>query len=368
MNPGNLPTAMGTSQSGMVVWFLRGKIRAGDGTALPNDTAVQRVCNNRVREQVYADSRGDFTLRPSPVNETVADASTDLSGYNRAAAKESVNGIPQTELAKCELRITASGFRPNTTLLAGLTPSSGTLDVGGVTLDRIVKVDGGPINAAEYKAPNEARAAYQKGMEAERKEKLEDAEKYLEKAVKIYPRYTMAWFQLGTVQLKNKETDEAREAFTRATLLDEKFLPPYLSLAKLAFAEKEWPQVLKLTGHILEEDPMNRAGFTEMIVDSDPLNCSAAYYYNAVANYELGKFPEAEKSAAKAERRAEVRAKYPDVHLLLAELYTKRKNYAGAIAEMRTYLEVLPQAKDANEVRAQVAKLEKMSGAAGREN
>jgi len=36
----------------------------------------------------------------------------------------------------------------------------------------------------------------------------------------------------------------------REPLIDSKFLPPYLSLASMAFAAQDWPQVLNLTNHI----------------------------------------------------------------------------------------------------------------------
>jgi uncharacterized phage-associated protein len=98
-------------------------------------------------------------------------------------------------------------------------------------------------------------------------------------------------------------------------------------------------------------------------VDLDPLNYAEAYFYNAIANYKLNKIEEAEKSALLAEH-VDLRTRFPQLHLLLAELFTRKGNYAAAVLELKTYLELAPQAKDADQVREHLAKLEKLSNAA----
>jgi tetratricopeptide (TPR) repeat protein len=125
--------------------------------------------------------------------------------------------------------------------------------------------------------------------------------------VEIYPSSTNAWFQLGTVLQIENQKDAARKAYTQATTIDRRFLPPYLSLASMAYETENWTEVLNLTGHIL---------------DLDPLNCAEAYFYNAVANYELNKIEDAEKSGLKAEH-LDLRTRFPQLHLLLAEIFDR---------------------------------------------
>ena len=84
-------------------------------------------------------------------------------------------------------------------------------------------------------------------------------------------------------------------------------------------------------------------------------------------SYKLNKLDDAEKSALKAEQRANVGARYPQLHLLLAEIFAEKNNYSGAINEAQTYLELVPDAKDADQVRAQLTKLEKLNAAASNE-
>jgi len=99
-------------------------------------------------------------------------------------------------------------------------------------------------------------------------------------------------------------------------------------------------------------------------LDLDPVNFAEAYMFDAVANYKLDRIDLAEKSARQAEQHVDQRGYFPQVHLLLAEIYARKDNYPGAISEIRTYLELMPLANDAPKLREQLAKLEKLNSAA----
>jgi regulator of sirC expression with transglutaminase-like and TPR domain len=55
---------------------------------------------------------------------------------------------------------------------------------------------------------------------------------------------------------------------------------------------------------------------------------------------------------------------FPQLHLILAELFARKSNYAIAIAELQTYLELVPHAPNAPEARDRLAELEKLTAAA----
>src|SRR6267143_1453113 len=203
-----------------LVMFLQGRVATNDGTPVPNNVMVERVCNNRVRQEVYASPHGDFSMQLGSRVDSFLDASGDRTSQYGVASKDSVMGIPRRELTNCELRASASGFHPS---------------------------------------------------------------------------FANAWFQLGTVLQNENQKDAARKAYTQATTLDTRFLPPYLSLASMAYQTGNWTEVLNLTGHILDLDPLNRAAVTSYVLDLDPLNYADAYFYNAVANYKLNKIEDAEK-------------------------------------------------------------------------
>jgi tetratricopeptide (TPR) repeat protein len=129
----------------------------------------------------------------------------------------------------------------------------------------------------------------------------------------------------------------------------------------LAYEAENWTEVLKLTGHILDLDPLSEAAVSGYVLDLDPLNYAEAYFFNAVANYRLNKIEAAEKSALTAEH-VDLRTHFPELHLLLAEIYARKKDYVTAISEIQTYLQLAPHAKNADQVREQLAKLQKLNG------
>lgn len=357
LTPSNAPPGQPT---GDLVMFLRGRVATDDGTVVPRDVLVERVCNARVRQQVYATFGGDFSMELGARADSYVDATAEGTPQYGQTSRAPETGIPRRELANCELRASISGFRSNVVNLVDLTPDS-NVDVGAIVVHRTEKIKGMTLNAAVYNAPKDARRAFEKGIEAEKHGKLADARQYLQKAVEIYPRYTSAWFQLGKVLQKETQYPAARTAYTQATTIDSKFMPAYLSLASMAFLTQDWTQVLNLTNHVLDGDPLRYADVTGYILDLDPLDYAEAYFYNSAANYKLNNIEDAEKSGLKAER-LDVRPRFPQLHLLLANIFAQKNNYATAISEAKIYLELAPNAKDADQVRERLAKLQRLNG------
>jgi tetratricopeptide (TPR) repeat protein len=343
--------------------FLRGRVATDDGTPVPSDVLVERFCNNRVRQQSYASPHGDFSMQLGSRADSFPDASADSTSGFGVADKDSLMGISRRELRNCELRASTFGFHDGVISLAELDAFGSNVDVGVVVVHRVTKIEGMTLSAIPYKAPKRARRAYEKGLDAERKGKLADARKYFETAVEVYPKFAIAWFHLGTVLENGNQKDAARTAYTQAATIDNKFLPPYLSLASMAYEAENWTEVLDFTRHILDIDPLNHAAITGYLVDLDLLNCADAYFYNAVANYKLNKIEDAEKSGLKAEHIVPF-ARFPQLHLLLAEIFVRKNDYPAAISEIQTYLELAPHAKNADQVRAQLAELEKLNDSA----
>src|SRR5208283_4019209 len=201
-----------------LVMFLVGRVAASDGTAIPYDMMIDRVCNDKVRQQVYAAPSGDFTMQLGSRADTVLDASGDPGSPFGVAREDPAMGISRSDLRNCDLRASASGFRPSVVSLVQVTAFDGTMesiDVGTIVVQRAGKIEGTTLSATPYKAPNDARKAYEKGLEAEKKGKLVHARKHYETAVQLYPAYESAWFRLGTVLQKQNDNDAARNAFTQ---------------------------------------------------------------------------------------------------------------------------------------------------------
>jgi hypothetical protein len=356
-----LPNSQPDPFRGDLVMFLAGNVKTDDGTPLPDNVKVERVCSARVRQQVYASLRGDFTMELGSTAESFMDATGEgdvrdglQNPQNQNKMTES--GVPRRSLMNCEMRAEAAGFRSDTVSLVQLTPSGSWAEIGSIVVHRIEKIKGMTLNAAPYKAPRDARSAYEKGLNALRHDKLADAQQHFEEAVKIYSRYATAWFELGDVLRKESHNDAARTAYLRATAIDSRFLPPYLSLASMAFDEQDWKEVLGLTRHILAHDSMDYGGVAGYVLDLDSLDYAQAYFYNSAANFRLNRIEEAEKSGLRAER-LDVRPRYPQLRLLLAEIFLQKNNYEGAIDQLQMYLEIMPNGANADLAREKLTKL-----------
>jgi tetratricopeptide (TPR) repeat protein len=337
--------------------FLYGRVATDDGTPVPQDASVEVVCNEKVRQKAYATSNGGFSMQMGSRSDSVLDASDDPASQKADPTKPSSVRIPSPEFAMCELRAQAAGFRSTSRSLVDLTSSAHSVDVGSIVMERVTKMKGATISAAPYNAPSNARKAYAKGLHAERIGKFADARKYFEQAVGMSPRYGSAWFRLGT------EKDSARAAYIKASAIDPRFLPPYLSLASMAYEAQDWTSVLLFTGHVMALDPLEYSDEDVYVVDLDEWNLADAYFYNAVANYKLNNIEAAEKSALKAEH-VDLLTRAPLLHLLLAEIFTQAKDYAQARTELQTFLELYPHAREGDLAREQMAKLEKLSHSA----
>ena len=342
--------------------FLSGRVATADGTPIPANVLVERVCNNSVRHQIYAFIKGDFTMQLGSRVDSFLDASAGATVDRSEPGRDPDHGIPRRELTNCELRANAPGFHPVVVSLMGLDTVAETMDVGVLVVSRSEKVDGMTVSAIPYKAPKDALKAYEKGLAAVKNSKLAEARKYFERAVGIYPQFAYAWFQLGSVLQKENQGDAAGKAYAQAATIDSKFERPYLALAAMAFADGKWNEVADLTRHLLDLDPFRQSSATGYVLDLDPLDYGEAYFYDAFANYKLKRFAEAEKSGLKAERM-DMRPRFPRVHLLLAEIFARKGDYANAITETKTYLELVPHARNAVRVRERMAEFERLNGA-----
>src|SRR5215469_11749516 len=184
-NPNN--PRLGAQPTGGYIMFLYGHVATNDGAPLPNDVKVERICNARIRQQVYVGPRGDFSMQLGSMQDSFVDATGDgPSPFD--GSQYSNQGIPRRDLANCELRADLSGFRSSIINLVDLDEFGDTVDVGAIVLERRNKVPGATVSAASYQTPANARRVYEKGLDAARHGKLGEAQQLFEKSVALYPK------------------------------------------------------------------------------------------------------------------------------------------------------------------------------------
>lgn len=214
---------------------------------------------------------------------------------------------------------------------------------GTITLRRIGGLhEGSTVSETALKAPEPAKKAYGKGVEAMTDEKWSAAQKNFEKAVAIYPDYARAWSDLGQVLKEQSKAQEARAAWEHAVQADPKYIKPYIQLTMLDLEEKHPEDALTIGGRAVAMNPLE---FPEL------------YYSYAVANYSLKHYDVAEQNVRRA-IDLDSAHDVPRAELLLGTVLIARRDRAGAIEHFKKYLDLVPKAPDADQVKRALAELE----------
>ena len=222
----------------------------------------------------------------------------------------------------CELRASLPGFRSDVVNLMNRR-SMDNPDVGVIVLHRMGDVEGLTISVTSSLAPKDAKKAYDKGKEALAKNKPDEAEKQLSKAVELYPKYATAWYELGRAHMAQQKLDVARTDFQHALDADSKFVSPYESLAQMAASENKWQDVADITDRVLR---MN------------PVDFPQSYYYNAVANLNLRNLDAAEKSANELIKR-DLGKVNPKVYHIMGLIHAQKGQWSDAATNLHKYID-----------------------------
>src|SRR5262249_21642697 len=114
-------------------------------------------------------------------------------------------------------------------------------------------------------------------------------------------------------------------------------------LSILTLEAKKWPELEQLT---------NRA----MRLDS--FDYPQLFLFNAVANYNMHKFPAAETSLKQAVR-LDTQHRFPDIQHLMGLLMVLQRGDAEGAAQCGAFLRAAPDTPEAEGVRKQLAEIER---------
>jgi tetratricopeptide (TPR) repeat protein len=318
-----------------------------DGSQPPDRVEIIRVCStNSTRSAGHTDSKGYFGFQ--------------LNGQNLMASMDAADGglsdTPQgfptgmrtsTSPAgasdfyfDCELRARLAGYRSSSISLAGR-KSLDSPDVGRLVLYPISASDGQAISATSAGASKDARKSFEKGVSEAKKQRFENAEKELRKAVELYPRYADAWMELGKTFVATKKMTEAHDAFAKAVEADPRYTYPYEYLYMVAFELERWQEVADTSARLLR---------------LNPYEFPSAYYYNGVAHYQMKNWDTAEQSLAKG-IDVDQRKTIPKSRYVLGLVQIQKKNYVGATKSLSEYVALAPNDPQAPKIQALLEEL-----------
>ena len=337
-DPTTLPEAMGTAA------FISGKVTVDDGTELTEPAAIQTICRGERHTRAYTDRHGDFTVQLGSTGSGSTGAMIDASN---ASMTMGMSGHERRNWRDCQLQAVLSGFSSEAIELASRMNSLQSADLGRVVLHRLQHVDGSSISVTSALAPSGARKALERGREAERKNKWDQAARDLEKAVQIYPKYAIAWCELGRVQMTLKDAVGAKLSFQQSLAADPKYVPPYQGLAELAFVAKQWPEVVHAT---------------EQMLTLNPVSFPVAYFFNAVANYYLPNLEAAEKSARQG-IKVDSEHQIAKLQYMLGMILLQKRDYQQAAEYFHQYMQLTNEPKGLEAAHQQLAEIAKLSPA-----
>jgi tetratricopeptide (TPR) repeat protein len=250
-------------------------------------------------------------------------------------------GITTSYLQRCQIQASYPGYRSDMVDLFERR-SLDNPDLGVIVLHRLGGIQGTAISMTTELAPKKAKKQYEKAQQLASKGKIEEAEKQLQAAVEEYPKYAIAWYDLGRLQVSTHDLESARKSYEAAITADSKYVNPYDALAGLAVGQSKW------------QEAANRS---KQAVYLNPVEFPSSWLYNAFANYNLKNYELAEKSA-KEVVKLDGPHNYAQVETLLAQLCANRGDYAGAAQHLQTYLQLRPNAPNAEALKQQLAKLQ----------
>ena len=337
--------------------LLTGRVMLEDGTPPAQPATLVTVCGGATHSEGYTDSKGYFAIELGAQRAVVDDASEvgsrgsrNMPSISRSATPGGMGGNnagADRRYMGCEFQAKLGGYRSQSIALTGRRPMDAP-EVGTILLHRTgTSEDNQTVSMVSLAAPKDARRTYEKGLDALKKMKYQEAQASFEKAVEAYPKYAAAWYELGMLQAGQSNLDMARKYFNEALESDPRFVRPYYQIALLELRASHWSSLADATGQVIA---------------LDSFDYPQAFYYNAAAHFNLREMAAAEKSA-RAGERLDTRNEIPRLRYLLGLILLAKRDYPAAAEEFRTYLKAEPEAKDAAKVRSQLAELDKVTSA-----
>ena len=324
--------------------FLSGTVVLDDGSALTESATIQTFCQGRRQTVAHTDSHGNFSFefgsRTSP--------NADFSGADADSMGGTVGGRgTRRDWHDCQLLAQLPGFFSQPVDLSSRISNFESADIGRLVLHRMGRVEGLTISATSAMAPRDARKAYEKGRDKANKQKWDEAQPLLAKAVEMYPRYAVAWFDLGRVQMQKSDAVEARHSFEQSISADPKYVNPYRGLAELEMQQQRWQPLVSVTAQLLALDPVS---FPD------------AWLRNALGNYFLHNFAEAEKSARQG-MKIDEQGQLPRLEYLLGLILSQEHAYPEAATHIQNYIKVATQPAEKEDAQKQLNEITRLSAA-----
>ncbi len=288
-----------------------------DGTAPGKSVGTQKICSDR-----NGDGPGPLTDKQGKFTWTM-----DVD-YMRSR--------------RCYIEGTLSGYQSTQVEISNVNPAVGVnVDLPPIKLSL---KGGNPylIGGEDKDVPGKGRSEWAAAMKAASAGDMPGAIQQLKAATESNPKFALAWHNLAIMNDFQRNISEARDAYAKAIEANPKLLVSYAGLNRMCARENDWACVLKTTAALIP-------------VDKDRI-FPEAYAQQAAAHLNMKDLAAAEAAANEAlnpkAKRTYARAEY-----VLGRILEAKGDTAGAKQHMARYLELVPNAEDAQEIQSHIDKM-----------
>jgi len=202
------------------------------------------------------------------------------------------------------------------------------------------------VSTLELSIPEQARREYADAQKSLSRREIAAAIKHLERAVAIAPQFSNAWNNLGTIAYQTRQYARADECFRSA----------------LKHNPDAYEPAVNLGGVLMNEGrPDEALTYNRLAAGSRPHDALADSQLG-LNYFILGKLDDAMKYLELAKHIDPGHFSHPQ--LTLARIHLARHELAAAIAELRDFLRLHPDAHESANVREQLLELETATGRA----
>ena len=181
------------------------------------------------------------------------------------------------------------------------------------------------VSVAQMKIPGKARDAFRKAHEALDRQKFDEVEKQLAKALQIAPYFAEALTMRGLIQLDKGNETAARGDFDAAIKADGGYALAYFTMGALMNRAHEFDNAVRVLDRGLAVSPNSWQGYFE------------------IAKAQIGR-ADYEAALRSLDRAFDFsRGKYAPIHLLKGHTLLALRQYEAAMVELEAFLKQAPR-------------------------
>jgi tetratricopeptide (TPR) repeat protein len=201
---------------------------------------------------------------------------------------------------------------------------------------------------AGQQIPKDARKALERAQKHKDNKKFDAALTELDKAIKIYPDYFQAFTEKGVVRIQSGHPEQALPEFEKAIQIVPEYAPALSGAGYCLLTLGKFDQAVALLDKAVRFDSTNAQSFL----------------FLGIASLALSRWQGAQQaleSALKIDPRGAASA-----HMYLGDALAGQHLYVAAAEELRTYLQLNPQAPNAERLRGKEAHWRELAKGTGK--